>query len=388
MLSSLLRIALPSLVLSLLTIAIVAQDELCPSIVSTALEATNSACDDTGRNQVCFGNIALAAAARPGVDEFAFKQQGDIVDVAAVQTITLSSMDAEAGEWGVALMRIQANIPDTLPGQNLTFLLFGDVEIENAVDVPEDGDTEAPLTPMQAFYFRSGIGDAPCEGAPDSGLLIQTPEGAGEIEFTVNEVNITLASTTYLQAEEGADLTVNVVEGMAEVEAQGVVQTVPAGARVSVPLDEGLSASGPPNPPEPYDEDVLVVLPLNNLEREIVIVPALTPDEIETFLAGLNSPYGGEWSTSYGQMIFHPDGTGVYYSDNGRLLYTLDQNILTGYWVENSSAARCEFERDGSFYWGRIHFEFSDDFTSFEGLWAYCENEPDQGWDGTRQNGS
>ena len=30
---------------------------------------------------------------------------------------------------------------------------------------------------MQAFYFRSGIGDAPCAEAPNSGILIQTPEG-------------------------------------------------------------------------------------------------------------------------------------------------------------------------------------------------------------------
>ena len=123
----------------------------------------------------------------------------------------------------------------------MTFLLFGEVEIENAVEAPTDEtEDEEALTPMQAFFFRSGIGDAQCEGAPDSGLLIQTPKGAQKIEFTVNEVNITLASTAYLQAQPGDDLIINVVEGQATVEAFGVEQIVLAGARVRVPLDDNL----------------------------------------------------------------------------------------------------------------------------------------------------
>ena len=52
--------------------------------------------------------------------------------------------------------------------------------------------------------------------------MIQAPEGAGKIELTGNEVNITLASTGYLQAQAGADLMVNVIEGQGEVEVQGV----------------------------------------------------------------------------------------------------------------------------------------------------------------------
>ena len=30
-------------------------------------------------------------------------------------------------------MKLQANLPDTLPGQNVTFLMFGDVQVTNAV---------------------------------------------------------------------------------------------------------------------------------------------------------------------------------------------------------------------------------------------------------------
>ena len=38
---------------------------------------------------------------------------------------------AEVPEWGIAIMGLQANLPDNLPGQNATIVLFGDVEIAN-----------------------------------------------------------------------------------------------------------------------------------------------------------------------------------------------------------------------------------------------------------------
>jgi hypothetical protein len=257
-----------SLFFSLLVVAVpvLAQAE-CPTLVQDALEITETACVDTGRNQACYGNVRLDVEAQEGVEPFTFEQQGDKVDLAAVQTLTLSSMDETVGEWGVALLKVQANLPDTLPGQNVTFLLFGDVEIENAI---EDDDN---LTPMQSFRFQTGIGDSVCADAPDSGILIQTPEGAGEITLTANGVDIKLSSTAYLQAEAGDDMHVSLLEGQAEVEAQGVIQTVTAGQQVGVPMDEDLAVAGPPGEPHPYNLPTLASLPVNNLEREVVVVP-------------------------------------------------------------------------------------------------------------------
>ena len=74
------------------------------------------------------------------------------------------------------------------------FLMFGDVEIDNAVSDGSD------FTPMQAFYFRSGVGDAGCAEAPESGMLIQTPEGVEEVFLNVNGANMLLGSTAFLQA--------------------------------------------------------------------------------------------------------------------------------------------------------------------------------------------
>jgi len=114
-----------------LTITTVAQTD-CPTLVEFALNTASESCADTGRNEACFGHVNLTAEAQPDADTFDFGEIGDIVDVAAIQSLRLSTFDSQAGAWGVVLMRVQANLPDTVPGQNVTFMLFGDTEIRNA----------------------------------------------------------------------------------------------------------------------------------------------------------------------------------------------------------------------------------------------------------------
>jgi uncharacterized protein YgiM (DUF1202 family) len=122
-----------SILCLLLTIVIVAaQVSECSELMEIALEAAEAQCVDAGRNQVCYGYTSLIAEAQPDASDFAFEKMGDITDVAAIQRLQLAGLDVESGIWGVVLMRVQANIPDTLPGQNVTVMLFGNSEIRNA----------------------------------------------------------------------------------------------------------------------------------------------------------------------------------------------------------------------------------------------------------------
>lgn len=237
--------------------------EACSALVETALAAVDASCQSTGRNQVCYGNILLHAVPREGIAALAFERPGDIANLDDIRTVELSPLNTITHEWGVALMKLQANLPDSLPGQNVTFLLFGDVELEN---VTEEGAN------VQAFYFRTGVGDAPCEAAPDSGILVQTPAGVTEVAMRMNGVDITLGSTAYLQAQAGSDLSVSVVEGRAEITAQGETRVVAAGNRTQIPMDADLNPAGPPSPPQPYQGAEVRSLPVNNLERPIHIV--------------------------------------------------------------------------------------------------------------------
>ncbi len=135
---------------------------------------------------------------------------------------------------------------------------------------------------MQAFTLQTGSDQAACESLPESGLLVQTPDGIAEISLWVNEVKISLGSTAFIQAQPGDRMTVAMLEGHARIEAFGVTSIVAAGAQVSVPLNEAGVASGPPQRPTAIDAAALEGLPVGALEREIPpldTIPVYIPPE-------------------------------------------------------------------------------------------------------------
>jgi hypothetical protein len=103
------------------------QGPACPDIVVEALTATDEACVGAGRNQACYGYAQLTAEPQSGVEHFVFDQEGDIADVFDIQSLRLSAMNVEQRVFGIALMRLQANLPDATPKKNITLLLFGEV---------------------------------------------------------------------------------------------------------------------------------------------------------------------------------------------------------------------------------------------------------------------
>jgi hypothetical protein len=107
-----------------------AQDAACPDLVQTALDYIDAQCSGIERNQACYGNLQIEAVPQTGVTDFKFDTPGDIETIASIGSLNLSGM-LTPDEWGVTLMSVQANLPDSTPGQNVTMLLFGDVTIEN-----------------------------------------------------------------------------------------------------------------------------------------------------------------------------------------------------------------------------------------------------------------
>ncbi len=348
----------------------------CPAIVSAALEAVDTACNGTGRNQLCYGNITLDVTPHETVTDFHFEQPGDVVNIADVENLRLSSFSLDEAAWGVALMNMQAYLPGTLPGQNVTFLLFGDVAIEDrgipVVEVPvtatndvnvrlrpttetrviaslraaeeaiasgrlpdnswirvslDDGvmgwvsgdflngdvsqlmavDSETTIFgPMQAFYFTTGINDAPCAEAPDSGILIQTPQGVGTVQLNANGVHIELGSTVYLQAVPGDAMTISVIDGHATLTAFDESQVVPAGTSARVPLDADGLASGAPEYPIPYAFQSLRLLPVNVAAfTPVTVGRAVATRDIPAAIAAVSS--GGQGDT----VVNAPQGGGT-----------------------------------------------------------------------------
>ena len=254
---------------------LIAQMETCPAIVEAALDTLDTFCEDVGRNQICYGNVSVQVEPQSGIEEYTFEQVGDIEDVSKFQTITLEGLDEENGVWGVALMSLQTSIPNTTPGQNVTFMLFGDVSITTAV---EEGDD---YNPMQAFYLRTGIGDAACDEAPESGMLVQTPDGIGEVSFNVNGVDVAMGSTVMFQAEEEGDMVVSTLEGSAVVEVDESLYPVVAGTRLDWQINPDFTPRTRPQLPRAYEDGRFDRLPVNHLRRPLDRPAPLPAEQVE-----------------------------------------------------------------------------------------------------------
>ena len=266
------RVYLSLATLLLLPGALLAQHDDCAALVQTALESVADLCEETGRNQVCYGNIQLDATVVDDAPDFSFASPGDLADVALIESLQLSMLRSP-DEWGIALMKIQANLPDTVPGQNVTMLLFGDVVIENQADEMVGGET---FGPMQAFVFRSGVGELACDEAPQDGILIQTPTGAGTITLDINNVRIELGSTAFLNAAPEESMNITMLAGEAIVIAEDVRISLPAGLRAEIPLNADGLASGAPEI-VPYEADEVALVPISNLD-EVIEFPEPLPD--------------------------------------------------------------------------------------------------------------
>ncbi|NJL95421.1 MAG: SH3 domain-containing protein [Anaerolineae bacterium] len=310
------------------------QGDACSQIVQTLLEATREVCDGTGRNSACYGNFPAEAQPRADVSGFEFDTVGDVVNIADMASIRLSALDLANAQWGVALLEVQASIPDEVP-ENVTMILMGDVQVENQgqasatsldvtalaninirlgpgteftrigrfengqiaradgrsedstwlrIQLPDgalgwvatefvtlggDLQTLPPIQldrllqpnfgPMQAFTFRTGSNDAPCESAPDSGLTIQTPEGVGEVRLLMNEVVVNVGSTITFQTVDEDDGVLGIVarvhEGRLIVNYEGEEEVIPERTETEIMLNLNTGRVSTRPTPRPYDND-------------------------------------------------------------------------------------------------------------------------------------
>lgn len=148
---------------------------VCPPVVTQALQSVGVACDGLGRNSACYGYNAVSATFNTPQRTGFFSRVGDTSGLLELETLRTAPLDLARNEWGVALMNVQASLPNSLPGQSVTFLLLGDAQIENAVD--------------PATAFRGGI---PVNVRTTSvTTLFQQPDATSDVVATL-EANAAL----------------------------------------------------------------------------------------------------------------------------------------------------------------------------------------------------
>src|SRR5690606_20322954 len=102
-------------------------------LVEQALQEVANSCIDIGRNEVCYGNDKVSAVLKD--ESLFFEAKGDIVPVAAIESIITRPADLENGEWGVALMDIQADLPQD-SSDSVRIVLLGGVDVSPTVSEP------------------------------------------------------------------------------------------------------------------------------------------------------------------------------------------------------------------------------------------------------------
>ena len=281
-------------------------ESTCPGIVTTVVDIINVNCGTLSVNTACYGNDLVQASFIDDVPESYFTQPADRTELSRVQNISTAPLDVEEQVWGVAVLNVQANVPNTLPGEVVTFILLGDSQIENRVDptavqpyivpvtvtttadangfldpestsetlgdIPEGTDLLADaldettewlrvvfsgqpmwveravvsdalgldaltvlsadsFTPMQAFYFSTGVGQPVCNDAPNM-ITVRSPDNI-RINLNINGADVRLGSMVTLQSIGDNQAMFTVHEGHLEIVDSGVV----------IPVDRSIMAT-------------------------------------------------------------------------------------------------------------------------------------------------
>lgn len=173
-------------------------------------------------------------------------------------------------------------------------MLSGGLMLLEPVENPSAGYAQ----PFLLNFLSTGRADAPCEGAPQSGVVIQTAGGRTRFPFVINNTIIVVAGTVFIQAKAGDALVLDVIDGSAAITSDvarfsdlSTFLNVPAGARVRVAVDQVGLASVQPLASEPYNEEELIGLPLDYLPVPILdLLSPLPPEQIATQSMATLSP--------------------------------------------------------------------------------------------------
>jgi hypothetical protein len=142
-----------------------AQDSVeCGTLVEKAFTLLGASCDNLDRNSACYGYNRVDATFHDAVADDFFTKPGDTTELTPLETIHTYGIDEALERWGIALMRVQANVPNTLPGQAVIYMLLGETAMQNAV-MPEDTLIPSDLSVDVTASVKANLRSAPALNA-------------------------------------------------------------------------------------------------------------------------------------------------------------------------------------------------------------------------------
>lgn len=233
---------------SLTATAIARNSASCQALIDLAIQSSGSYCGETSSNNVCYGNTTIKAELVPGATE-RFSERGDIIAVNELRRLSASPLNLDNDEWGIAVFKVIANLPRSLPGETVTMVVFGNATLDN-----DSGESNS----LESFYFSSELGQIACEKVPYDGLMVTSPSGGG-IQFNINGAELTLVGNAGIKAINNGEMEVSIYEGSAKLVSNGDEQYFGAGQKVSVELGgaNGNQAVSSPSDPKALSQDEL-----------------------------------------------------------------------------------------------------------------------------------
>lgn len=227
--------------------AVALQQANCQVLIDEAMSSAGTSCDKLSGNSVCYGNFTLQSQLVSG-STAPFSQRGDIITIQDLKQLSASPLDISNHQWGIAIFKVMANLPRSLPGETVTLMLFGNTTLDNQSNN------------LEAFYFSSQLGQVVCDKVPFDGLKIDVPEGSG-VQFKINGTELSLTGNASLKANKGGSMDVSLYSGSGKIVANGQEQYFGAGQKVSVELggDNGMQAISPPSAPVPLSPDEMQI---------------------------------------------------------------------------------------------------------------------------------
>ena len=145
------------LFLAVVPVSAQTRDDTCSGLVEDALTRVGAACGGLGRNQACYGFDRVAAVDFDNRSLSDFAAAGDIESITSIATLATAALNTAENIWGVAVLSLQADLPETLPGQNVTFVVFGDTKLVSEVE-PRQPSLSLDGQTAEAANVRSGPG--------------------------------------------------------------------------------------------------------------------------------------------------------------------------------------------------------------------------------------
>jgi len=136
----------------LLSVGVAAGAQDCAAFFDGALTSLRTSCFEQASPGACYGAGPLSLETTDEADDVTFEAAGDEIGLALIDTLTLAELDPGEQTGGLVRMQVRLNYTDDA----ITYLLFGDVVVENTGEVTESVPSVlAPVASSQGLNIRA-----------------------------------------------------------------------------------------------------------------------------------------------------------------------------------------------------------------------------------------